>query len=113
MLWHHSGSAGSRTTRLQPVEPSGDLMPNRVRNPRRRELQLIVGCVIAAALLTAHRVEARDELCDSAYQNCRTPLLALINSENVEIDVGMWFMEDARYSSALINRMNAGVQVRI
>jgi phosphatidylserine/phosphatidylglycerophosphate/cardiolipin synthase-like enzyme len=45
--------------------------------------------------------------------NCRTPLLALIQSETVEIDVGMWFMEDSRYSSAIIQRMQAGVQVRI
>src|SRR5690349_16932367 len=81
-------------------------------SPKRRR-QLIVGFVLAAAMLAGTRVEARDDLCDSAYQNCRTALLSLINSETVEIDVGMWFMEDARYSNALINRMNAGVQIRI
>src|SRR5262245_39211525 len=56
---------------------------------------------------------AADELCDAAFQNCRTPLLNLINAEQVRIDVSFWFMEDARYSTAIINRWKAGVPVRI
>src|SRR4051812_20146990 len=81
---------------------------------RRRGLQLIVGCVVAAPLLAGAPAGAQVEgLCDSAYQNCRTPLLSYINNEQVEIDVGMWFMEDSRYATALINRMHAGVQIRI
>src|SRR5262249_2088573 len=39
--------------------------------------------------------------------------IALIQAETSEIDVGMWFMEDARYASEIINRKNAGVKVRI
>ncbi|HEX3703078.1 MAG TPA: phospholipase D-like domain-containing protein [Vicinamibacterales bacterium] len=37
----------------------------------------------------------------------------MIQAETVEIDVGLWFMEDARYSSAIIARWQAGVPVRI
>jgi hypothetical protein len=90
-------------------------MLKRMRAPRRRGLQLIVGCTFAAAMLAGRRAEAVDTLCDSAYENCRTKLIAYINQEPAggEIDVGMWFMEDSRYATALISRMNAGVKVRI
>src|SRR5690242_20988972 len=88
-------------------------MPERIRASWKCGRQLLVGCAVAAIVLAGTRADALDTLCDSAYQNCRTPLLNLINGENVEIDVGMWFMEDSRYATALINRMNAGVKVRI
>lgn len=70
---------------------------------------------VAAALhiLSAPPAEAREQLCDPSYQNCRTPLLDLINAETVEIDVGLWFMEDSRYATAIINRRKAGVEVRV
>jgi phosphatidylserine/phosphatidylglycerophosphate/cardiolipin synthase-like enzyme len=70
---------------------------------------------VAALLLVLHtsRATAADRLCDPAFENCRTPLLDLIHQETVGIDVGFWFMEDARYSSALIERWRAGVPVRV
>src|SRR6478735_4291250 len=59
------------------------------------------------------RADAAESLCDSSYQDCRTPLINLIRAENVGIDVGFWFMEDQRYVSELIARRNAGVPVRL
>jgi len=56
---------------------------------------------------------AADRLCDTAFENCRTPVLELIEHETVGIDVGFWFMEDTRYASALIDRWRAGVPVRV
>jgi len=93
-------------------------MLERVRGFLLPRLSLVIGCSAIGMLLAAARAEAvegmlPDQFCDSAKENCRTQLLAYINAETVEIDVGMWFMEDARYSSALINRMKAGVRVRI
>ncbi len=70
----------------------------------------IVFCVPA---LFANSASALDELCDSSFQDCRTPLLNMIKAENVAIDVGMWFMEDGRFSAELIRRHQAGVQIRI
>jgi regulation of enolase protein 1 (concanavalin A-like superfamily) len=55
----------------------------------------------------------QERLCDVAFENCRTQILDLINAETQEIDVAFWFMEDARYSNALINRFRAGVKVRV
>jgi phosphatidylserine/phosphatidylglycerophosphate/cardiolipin synthase-like enzyme len=72
-----------------------------------------VVAVVALAIVVSSRAEAREDLCDSSFQDCRAPLLDLINTETQEIDVGLWFMEDARYSSAIIKRMQAGVQVRV
>src|SRR5436190_8020366 len=71
--------------------------------------------IVAAAILLAwpRHAAALDQLCDSAFENCRTPLLDLIKGENVAIDVGMWFMEDARFSAEIIKRKQAGVPVRI
>jgi phosphatidylserine/phosphatidylglycerophosphate/cardiolipin synthase-like enzyme len=67
----------------------------------------------AALLLFSSRAVALERICDPAYENCRTPLLALIDAERVGIDVAFWFMDDARYSAALIRRFQAGVPVRI
>ena len=52
-------------------------------------------------------------LCDASYQNCRTPLLNLINNETVGLDVAFWFMQDTRYQTAIIARWRAGVPVRV
>jgi PLD-like domain len=40
-------------------------------------------------------------------------LLQLIDNEQQGIDVAFWFMEDARYSAALVQRAAAGVRVRV
>jgi cardiolipin hydrolase len=72
---------------------------------------LIVGALLAATARPA--AQTRTELCDSSVTNCRTPLLDLIKAETVQIDVGMWFMEDSRFSAELIKRHQAGVRVRV
>jgi len=63
--------------------------------------------------MTATRSEATEQLCDSSFQDCRTPLLNLIKAETTEIDVGLWFMEDSRYSTLLVQKQQAGVIVRV
>ena len=61
---------------------------------------------------TAH-AQLSEHLCDTQTEDCRTPILDLIRNETVGIDVEFWFMEDARYVPAIINRFNAGVPVRL
>jgi hypothetical protein len=56
---------------------------------------------------------AQERLCDTQFEDCRTPLIELIRNETVGIDVGFWFMEDYRYIPELIDRHRAGVPVRI
>lgn len=56
---------------------------------------------------------ASERLCDASFENCRTPLITLIQKENVEIDIAFWFMDDPQIESALIKRIQAGVKVRM
>jgi len=79
----------------------------------RKRFSYLLAVAAALHVLSAPRADAREQLCDPSYQNCRTPLLDIINAETVEIDVGLWFMEDARYSSAIVQRWKAGVKVLI
>ncbi len=64
-------------------------------------------------IISASRASALEQLCDPSYQDCRTPLLNLIKAETTEIDVGLWFMEDARYSNLLVQKWQAGVKIRV
>jgi phosphatidylserine/phosphatidylglycerophosphate/cardiolipin synthase-like enzyme len=71
---------------------------------------------VAAALCVwcaASPAAATERLCDPAYEDCRAPLLAAINGEQAGIDVAFWFMEDSRYSTAIVNRWKAGIPVRV
>ena len=54
-----------------------------------------------------------EQLCDTKYQNCRDPLMRLIQNEKQAISVAFWFMEDARYVTELEKRKAAGVRIRI
>jgi phosphatidylserine/phosphatidylglycerophosphate/cardiolipin synthase-like enzyme/regulation of enolase protein 1 (concanavalin A-like superfamily) len=71
---------------------------------------LIIG--LFSLLAPSATAGAADRLCDSSFEDCRTPLLNLIRNEQVGIDVAFWFMEDSRFSTALIERFRAGVPVR-
>ena len=74
---------------------------------------VVLGFVVALSALSPDRAAALDRLCDPANEDCRRILLSYINAEKVGIDVGFWFMEDARYTAALKNRKDAGVRVRV
>jgi phosphatidylserine/phosphatidylglycerophosphate/cardiolipin synthase-like enzyme len=68
---------------------------------------------VAVFCLQPDRAAASDRICDPSFEDCRAALLTLIANERVGIDLGFWFMEDARYSAALIKRFQAGVPVRV
>ena len=69
--------------------------------------------VLAGLTWTAPTAAAADRLCDPGGEDCRAILLNYINNETVGIDVAFWFMEDGRYSNAIIARWKAGVPVRV
>jgi phosphatidylserine/phosphatidylglycerophosphate/cardiolipin synthase-like enzyme len=77
----------------------------------RSRLCVIIGALIFVAV-AAPEAEA-EYFCDSSRQNCRTPLLNLIAAEGQAIDVGFWFMEDARYTTALAEARQRGVRIRV
>jgi phosphatidylserine/phosphatidylglycerophosphate/cardiolipin synthase-like enzyme len=69
--------------------------------------------VLLITLALAPGSVAAQQLCDTAFENCRTPLLNLIRNEQQGIDVAFWFMTDARYVRELELRRQAGVPVRV
>src|SRR3954468_24547530 len=73
----------------------------------------IIACLAAVLGGTAQPARALDTLCDPSHQDCRAILINYIRAEKVGIDVGFWFMEDARYTTELIKRFQAGVDVRV
>lgn len=80
----------------------------------RRLCRSILSCAAALVLLTAaSRADAQERLCDNAFEDCRAIVISMIRAETAGLDVSMWFMTDARYSTEIIQRWRAGVPVRI
>src|SRR5688572_18331242 len=82
---------------------------------RRRSFFLSLLVTLGTLAGISSPAAAQDRLCDPAAEDCRAILINLIRSEPVGggIDVGFWFMEDARYTTELIRRHQAGVRVRV
>jgi phosphatidylserine/phosphatidylglycerophosphate/cardiolipin synthase-like enzyme len=84
---------------------------------RRRHRRVRKSCLNAAAALFALALSApsaaQERLCDNSYEDCRATILSLIRAETGGIDVSFWFMTDARYSTEIIRRWQAGVPVRV
>ena len=64
--------------------------------------------VLLLGLSILPRASAQEQLCDNAYEDCRTPIRQLIRNETVGLDVSFWFMTDNRYSQEIIKRWQAG-----
>src|SRR4051794_1624403 len=67
----------------------------------------------ACTFLVSSEAHAAPYLCDASAESCRTRVLNLIAAERVGIDVSFWFMDDARYSNALVKAWQAGIPVRV
>ena len=81
--------------------------------PARWSMGSIVLVALCAVALWPRQASALERLCDPAFEDCRAPLIALIDRETVRIDVAFWFMEDARFSAALVRARARGVPVRV
>ena len=80
-----------------------------------RRLSFFLSLLVTLGAVTgfATPAAAQDRLCDPGAENCRDILLKYINNEQVGIDVGFWFMEDAAYTTALTNAWQRGVPIRV
>ena len=67
----------------------------------------------AAAQAAAPWTPSWPGLCDTSFEDCRAPILKLIQDEDAGIDVSFWFMTDTDYSTEIIKRWKAGVPVRV
>src|SRR5437660_5335432 len=68
---------------------------------------------LALLLFLIPSASATERLCDVSFEDCRAPLLKLIQNENQEIDTAFWFMDDTTISNALIAAKQRGVTVRM
>jgi hypothetical protein len=75
--------------------------------------RVIALCVAASVIGVPALAGAAERLCDTSYQDCRAPLLTLINNERARIDVAFDMMEDPVIADALVRRFKAGVPVRV
>jgi phosphatidylserine/phosphatidylglycerophosphate/cardiolipin synthase-like enzyme len=73
----------------------------------------VLAATVCLALAAPVPASAFERLCDPSFADCRTEVLDRIRAEQVEISVGAWFFEDARFTMELIRRWNAGVRVRV
>ena len=80
---------------------------------RIRRAVIVLALAVGALGTDAAPARALDRLCDPANEDCRAILINYIRNETAGIDVGFWFMEDARYTAELIKRFQAGVPVRV
>ena len=78
-----------------------------------RLVRLLIPLFLALVVFPVVNVHAQERLCDTAFEDCRTPLWGLIDNETQGIDVAFWFMQDSSYASKLINKFKAGVPVRV
>jgi phosphatidylserine/phosphatidylglycerophosphate/cardiolipin synthase-like enzyme len=56
---------------------------------------------------------ASERLCDASFEDCRAPLIALIQKENVEIDIAFWFMDDWMITNALTSKIQNQPWVKV
>jgi phosphatidylserine/phosphatidylglycerophosphate/cardiolipin synthase-like enzyme len=71
---------------------------------------------VVVILLAPAWAAAQERLCDTQFEtDCRSQIINLINREPTSggINVAFWFMEDARYVTALVAAHNRGVPIRI
>ena len=54
------------------------------------------------------QAQMQDRLCDTELEDCRAPLLTLIQNETQGLDVAFWYMADARYSNLIVKKIQGG-----
>ena len=60
--------------------------------------KLLISVVLTVLIFPA-MIQGQERLCDTAFEDCRTPLWNLIDAETVGIDVAFWFMQDNSYAT--------------
>ena len=75
-------------------------------------MRRILRVAVAAAVLCVvpASADALERICDTAFEDCRAPLIQLIDNETARIDFAFWFLEDARISAAVARAVARGVK---
>jgi phosphatidylserine/phosphatidylglycerophosphate/cardiolipin synthase-like enzyme len=57
--------------------------------------------------------QAQEQLLFPSHDDAQSAIIARINAETVRLDIATWYLTDRMITTALINRHNAGVRVRV
>ena len=69
----------------------------------RKFLYVAIAFILLASLSSSAQAQT-ERLCDTAFEDCRAPLWALIDKETVGIDIAYWFMQDTSIANKIIAR---------
>jgi phosphatidylserine/phosphatidylglycerophosphate/cardiolipin synthase-like enzyme len=76
-------------------------------------MTLAVPLAILFSFLGTGQASAQERIYFSSHENAETQIVARINAETVRLDIGIWLLNDGTITTAIINRFNAGVPVRV
>jgi phosphatidylserine/phosphatidylglycerophosphate/cardiolipin synthase-like enzyme len=71
---------------------------------------LLAGLLLCVAGVPA---AAQERMYFPAYEDVAAVLVQRINAEKTRVDISAWYLSERTISNALINRMKAGVQIRL
>lgn len=74
---------------------------------------VLSGILALTFLSTTTPAAVQEQIYFSAHDNAEAQIVARINAENVRLDIGVWLLDDGSITQAVINRFQAGVQVRV
>src|SRR5688572_27915397 len=71
------------------------------------------GLIVVFSALSTADAAAQEQVYFSATTNIANVIIQRINAETVRIDMSAWYLTEHSISIALVNRFNAGVDVRL
>jgi len=75
-------------------------------------------CVLSSMLAltvlsTTTPAAVQEQIYFPAHDNAEAQIVARINAESVRLDIAVWLLDDGSITQAIINRFQAGLQVRV
>jgi phosphatidylserine/phosphatidylglycerophosphate/cardiolipin synthase-like enzyme len=74
---------------------------------------LSVALAVVLSFVGTPQASAQERIYFPSHENAEAQIVARINAETVRLDVGLWLLNDGAITTAIINRYNAGVPVRV
>ena len=74
----------------------------------------LLSLVLAVTVLsTTTPAAVQEQIYFPAHDNAEAQIVSRINAESVRLDIGVWLLDDGSITQAIINRFQAGVEVRV
>ena len=76
---------------------------------------MVLGAALAVifSFVGTQKAFSQERIFFPSHENAEAQIVARINAENVRLDIGLWLLNDGAITTAIINRWNAGVPVRV